>query len=71
MIDCFLADALGVWPARFGVLPVSEYCPATDTHLKLLDRVVSGASFLTEGVFECDLAHRRSVAVLCMLQDQV
>ena len=30
-----------------------------------LDR--SGASFLTGGVFECDLAHRRSVAVLCML----
>ena len=34
---------------------------------KLLDRVVSGGSFLTGGVFECDLAHRRSVAVLCML----
>ena len=37
------------------------------THLRLLDRVVSGASFLTGGVFECDLAHRRSMAVLCML----
>ena len=54
-------------------LPVLEYCSAMscsadDTHLKLLvDRVVSGASFLTGGVFECDLAHRRSVAVLCML----
>ena len=35
-----------------------------DTHLKLLDRVVSGARFLTGGVFECDIAHRRSVAVL-------
>ena len=23
--------------------------------------------FLTEGIFECDLTHRRSVAVLCML----
>ena len=32
---------------------------AADTHLKLLDSVVSGASFLTSGVFECDLAHRR------------
>ena len=32
-----------------------------------MDRVVSGASFLTEDVFECDLAHCRSVAVLCML----
>ena len=54
------------------VLPVLEYCSAVwcsaaDTHHRLLDRVVSGASFLTGGVFECDLAHRRSVAVLCML----
>ena len=38
-----------------------------DTHLKLLDRVVSGARFLTGGVFECDIAHRRAVALLCML----
>ena len=42
------------------VLPVLEYCSAVwcsaaDTHLRLLDRVVSGARFLTGGVFECDL----------------
>ena len=43
------------------------WCSAADTHISLLDRVVSVASFLTGGVFECDLAHRRSVAVLCML----
>ena len=54
------------------VLLVLEYCSAVwclaaGTHLRLLNRVVSGASFLTGGVFECDLAHRRSVAVLCML----
>ena len=58
------------------VLLVLEYCSAVlcsaadtqcITHLKLLDRVVSGASFLTGGVFECDPAHRRSVAVLYML----
>ena len=54
------------------VLPVLEYCSAfwssaADIHLTLLDRVVSGASFLTGGAFECDLAHRRSVAVLWML----
>ena len=54
------------------VLPVLEYCSvmwcsAADTHLKLLDRVVSGASFLTGGMLEYDLAHRRSVVVLCML----
>ena len=28
---------------------------------------ISGALFLTEGVFECDISHRRFVAVLCML----
>ena len=42
------------------LLPVSEYCSAVwssaaDTHHKLLDRVVSGARFLTGGVFECDM----------------
>ena len=42
------------------------WCSAADTHLKLLDRAVSGARFLTGGVFECDSSHRRSVAVLCM-----
>ena len=54
------------------VLPVLEYysavwCSAANTHLKLLDRAVSGARFLTGGVFKCDIAHRRSVAVLCMV----
>ena len=53
------------------VLPILKYCSvvwcsAADTHLKLLDRGVSGASYLTVGVFECDLTHRRSMAVLCM-----
>ena len=41
--------------------------PAADTHLKLLDRVVSGAYFLAGVVLNCDHSHRRSVAVLCML----
>ena len=54
------------------VLPVLKHCSviwfsAADTHLKLLDRAVSDDRFLTGGVFECDIAHRRSVAVLCML----
>ena len=54
------------------VLPVLEYCSAVwcsaaDTHLKLLDRAVSGARFLTGGVFKCVISHRRSVALLCML----
>ena len=62
---------LGRWFRNF-VLPVLEYfsavwCSAADTHLQLLDHVVSGAPFLTGGVFECDIVHRRSVTVLCML----
>ena len=57
---------------RCFVLPVLEYCyavwcSAADTHLKLLDRAVSGARFQTGGVFMCDIAHRGAVAVLCML----
>ena len=39
------------------------WCSAADTLLKLLDCLVSGASFLTGGVFECDIAHCRTVAV--------
>ena len=40
------------------------WCSAADTHLKLLHSVVSGAGFLTGGVFECDLTHRLCVAAL-------
>ena len=43
------------------------WCSAADTQLKLLDRTVSGARFLNGGVFDCDISHRRSVAVLCIL----
>ena len=59
------------------VLPVLEYpsavwCSAADTHLKLLYREISGTRFLTAGVFECDIAHRRSVAVLlCCIRSGV
>ena len=42
------------------------WCSAADSHLKLLDWVL-GAVFLTGDVLECNLAHRRYVAVLCML----
>ena len=50
------------------VLQVLEYCSAVwcsaaHAHLKLLDRVVSGAGLLTGCLFECDIAHRRSLAV--------
>ena len=43
------------------------WCSAADTHLKLLDRVVSGACFLAGGVLNGDLSHPRSEAVLCLL----
>ena len=54
------------------VLPVLGYCSAvwcsgSDTHLKLLDRAVSGAQFVTGDVYKCDSAHNRSVTVLFML----
>ena len=55
------------------VLPVLECCSAVwcssaaDSHLKLLDRVVRSAVFLAGAVLDCNLAHRRSVAELCML----
>ena len=54
------------------VMPILEYysavwCSAADTHHKLLDRAVSDARFLTGDMLECDIAHRRSVVVLCML----
>ena len=62
---------IGRWFWGF-VLPVLEYffavwCLAADTHLKLLDRVVSGVCFIAGGVLNCDLSNRRSVVVLCML----
>ena len=54
------------------ILPLLEYCSAVKcsaaySQLILLDRVVVGASFLAGGVLECNVAHRRSVAVLCIL----
>ena len=42
-----------------------KFC--ADSHLKLLDRVVSSAGFVAGGVLDCNLAHRRSVAEMCML----
>ena len=40
------------------------WCSAADSHLKPLDRIVGGASFLTGGVFECGIAHRRSGSIV-------
>ena len=66
LIDCFLEMLSGFCSARFGVYCSAVWCSAADTNLKLLDRAVSGASFITEGVFVCDIAHR-SVAELSIL----
>ena len=61
----FLGDASAFCPAHFGVLFCSEVLGCW--YLKLLDPAVSGARFRTWGVFVCDIADSRSVAVLCML----
>ena len=60
MIAYLLGDAFRIFSCLqcFGVL----FCSAADTHPKLLDHAVSGAQFLTGDVFECDIAHRRSMA---------
>ena len=49
MMDHFLRSLLEI---------TAVWCSAADTHLKLLDRAVSGARFLTGGVFKCDISHR-------------
>ena len=56
-------DRLLIARCFWGFVPVLEYCSAVwcsaaDTHLKLLDRVVSGACFLAGGVLNCNLSHR-------------
>ena len=43
------------------------WCSAADVHIKLMDRVVRGASIVNECAFEWNITHRRSVAVFCML----
>ena len=57
----------GFCSAHFGILFCSVLLGCQYTPLILLDRIVSGATFLTGGVLECDLAHRRTVSVLCTL----
>ena len=55
---------LGFCLTSFGI---QVWCSDADTHLKLLNRVDSGACFTAGGVLNCNLSHRRSLAVLCML----
>ena len=68
MIDHFLGDAFGVLSCQFWrtVLQSGARLPIHTLNY-CMDHAVIGARFLTGGVFECDIAHRRSAAVLCML----
>ena len=68
MIDRFMGDSFWVLSCQFwsGVLQCGARLPI---HLKLLDRAVSGARFLTVGVFGCDITHHRSVVVLSLLYE--
>ena len=67
MIDWALGDSFGILSC-----PCLEYCSdvccsAAVKHLKLLEHLFRGASFLTGCMFECNIAHCRSESVLCML----
>ena len=74
MIRCFRGTTsrdeilLGFCPAGFRLLRcvVVLGCRSV-THPRLLDRVVSGASFLAGAVLDSNISHRRFVAVLCVM----
>ena len=53
--------------ARFGVMFCSMV-PSCDTRIKLLDCVDcrKWSQFFNRGTFECNIAYRRSVALLCI-----
>ena len=57
---------MGLCLSSFGILFCSVVFGCRYTPY-LLDRVVSCACFLAGGVLNCNLSHRSSVAVLCML----
>ena len=67
IINWFFGDAFGVLSRQFfsTVLQCGAWLQILT--LKLLYSAVSGSRFLTVGVFQCCIARRRSVAVLCML----
>ena len=68
MIDRFLGEAFGVLSCQFYsiVLQCDARLPIHTLNYYTVQSVVP-ASELGVCVFECDIAHRRSVAVLCML----
>ena len=66
MIYCLFGDAAGFCPARFGVCS-EVWRSAADTHLKLLSGPWSQCWQCFNWGCVCNIVHRRSVAVLCML----
>ena len=66
VIDRYLLDAFGVLSCHFWsiVLQSGARLPIHTLHYWTEQSVVP---VLAGGVFECDISHRRSVAVLCML----
>ena len=56
------------WPAYLAYCS-ALWCSAANRLLEQLCRVVSGALLINGGVFESDITHRLSVAVLCMLHN--
>ena len=66
MIDCSLGDAFVFFSCSFWSTVTVWLSPAV-SHLKLQDRVVTGASFLTGHVLERSIVFRRSLTVLCIL----
>ena len=63
----FLKDSFGVLSCQLWSIVLQSGARLPIHTFKLLDRAVTGTRFLTMDMFECDIAHRRSVAVLCML----
>ena len=57
-------DLFGASSCRF--CSIAQQCGA-QLPTKLQDKVVRSAGFLAGGVLDCNLAHRRSAAELCML----
>ena len=66
MINHFLGDAVGVLSCRFWSI-VLQSGARLPIHTLNYWTEQSLCRFLAGGVFECNITHRRSVAVLCML----
>ena len=65
MTDHFLGEAFGDLSCPFWSTGPAVWCSATDTlNYWTVESLVP--LFFTRGVFECHLAHCRSVAVFCM-----